>query len=526
MEPSKTKVIKRRNFGVDCRKGIRRSTSLGSKSGSNSSKKNSFFDRTGLKQKNKVLAATLNQTRIQNAALCQKLNQMKGEIFDLKGENVELRREKQAISATARLTESDIQRKLEAIIGPIRTSLQQAYNHTLGLSENMTNSLSMLESLQNHSDRGQNRLSDELAASWFQKSPASSLKKTPQASVPPRVMGFEIHKPKISISRLDMSALNQGMVRPVVRPQQPVQEAEPAPPEEPPEQDDNVDTTNEADMEEPPILIRTRRRQRPMRHPPNMSHLGPLDENVEEEEVEEEEVEQGETVLLFPRLVLERIRLTPTRSSSIASRRQSTGEEVPNRTPSPTPGTSTTSAQQEPDSPRTRESFEDFTRRMGSLDPMEGPSWLFSDNDINNGPKQTKSRDEKRKENSLKARLSSASRKLSIEPENDETEVTLPSQPETEDEIQPEPEVQPEPEAQTEPEVQSESEEPRRRGGSRAAAQAARNSLKEPTLGSKLRQGDPVGNSVYNDFVPGTKRKSDRKSSKGSSKKKKSSDGK
>ena len=73
--------------------------------------------------------------------------------------------------------------------------------------------------------------------------------------------------------------------------------------------------------------------------------------------MEEEEVEQGETVLLFPRLVLERIRLTPTRSSSIASRRQSTGEEVQNRTPSPIPGTSTT-AQQEPDSPRTRESFE------------------------------------------------------------------------------------------------------------------------------------------------------------------------
>ena len=169
---------------------------------------------------------------------------------------------------------------------------------------------------------------------------------------------------------------------------------------------------------------------------------------------------------------------------------------------------------------------------MGSLDPMEGPSWLFSDNDINNGPKQTKSRDEKRKENSLKARLSSASRKLSIEPENDETEGALLSQPETEvevqseTEIQPEPEVQPEAEVQTEPEVQAESEEPRRRGGSRAAAQAARNSLKEPTLGSKLRQGDPVGNSVYNDFVPGTKRKSDRKSSKGSSKKKKSSDGK
>ena len=85
----------------------------GSKSGGNSTKKDSFFDRTGLKQKNKALAATLNNTRLQNAALCQKLNQMNGEIFEVKGEIVELKREKQAIAATARLTESDIQRKLE-----------------------------------------------------------------------------------------------------------------------------------------------------------------------------------------------------------------------------------------------------------------------------------------------------------------------------------------------------------------------------------------------------------------------------
>ena len=50
---------------------------------------------------------------------------MKGEIFDLKGENVELRREKQAISATARLTESDIQRKLEVRISiAIRSSFR------------------------------------------------------------------------------------------------------------------------------------------------------------------------------------------------------------------------------------------------------------------------------------------------------------------------------------------------------------------------------------------------------------------
>ena len=68
----------------------------------------------------------------------------------------------------------------------------------------------MLESLQKHSNRGSNRLSDEIAAGWFQKSPANHLRQTPQASVPPRVMGFEIQtKPKISIvSRFYIAASN------------------------------------------------------------------------------------------------------------------------------------------------------------------------------------------------------------------------------------------------------------------------------------------------------------------------------
>ena len=87
----------------------------------------------------------------------------------------------------------------------------------------------MLESLQKHSNRGSNRLSDEIAAGWFQKSPANHLRQTPQASVPPRVMGFEIQtKPKIRMTRLDMSAL-QGLVPPV---------APAAAPEPPPEQGD------------------------------------------------------------------------------------------------------------------------------------------------------------------------------------------------------------------------------------------------------------------------------------------------
>ncbi len=174
-------------------------------------------------------------------------------------------------------------------------------------------------------------------------------------------------------------------------------------------------------------------------------------------------------------------------------------------------------------------SISDFTRRIGGLDPMEGPSWLFSDTDINNGPRQTKSRDEKRKENSLKARLSSASRKLSIDPENEEAN-RLDEEEAEETEIEAEPDVDVQPEVDVVPEVEVEPEpevEPRRRGGARAAATAARSSLKEPTLGSKLRQGDRASNSVYDDFVPGTKRKSDRKSAKGTGvKKKKSSNGK
>ena len=84
--------------------------------------------------------------------------------------------------------------------------------------------------------------------------------------------------------------------------------------------------------------------------------LGSLEENVqaEAEEEEEVEVEQGETVLLFPRLVLERIRLTP--STRPSSRRQS--EDSSNRAQSPVQGSSTTIPQQAPDTPRSRESFE------------------------------------------------------------------------------------------------------------------------------------------------------------------------
>ena len=132
---------------------------------------------------------------------------------------------------------------------------------------------------------------------------------------------------------------------------------------------------------------------------------------------------------------------------------------------------------------------------------MEGPSWMFNDApEATARPTQpVKTREEKRQENSLKARLSSASRRLSL----DEGESSTDEAPKE--------------------------EEPVRRGSHRAAAAAARTSLKEAPVNTKLRQGDPGSNSVYDDFAPGTKRKSDSSSGSGKSSKsskKKKSDGK
>merc|ERR1712129_592747 len=129
-----------------------------------------------------------------------------------------------------------------------------------------------------------------------------------------------------------------------------------------------------------------------------------------------------------------------------------------------------------------------------------------------NGKSQLPINDRPRRQMKRKIPENEGANRLDEEAEETETEV----------EAEPDVEVQPEIEVELEPEV-----EPRRRVGARAAATAARSSLKEPTLSSKLRQGDRASISVYDDFVPGTKRKSDRKSAKGTVvKKKKSSNGK
>lgn len=251
--------------------------------------------------------------------------------MELREENAELKREKSLITATARATESEIQRKLGEIIGPIKTSIQQAFNHALGLTDNLTNSLDMLESLQQQNNRSRSRISEELASSWFQKSvQQNTSKQTPQATVSPRVNGYEILKPKIRISRLNMEDINlehrqqspQQQVRPQPRRADPGNEA--------PEQDSNIDTTaDEESNSERMYRSRRRRGRSEASRAQNPSSLEALQENSEEENESREEM-----VLLVPRIVLDKVRVTPTRPSSACSRRPS--EDIAHSSPSPT----------------------------------------------------------------------------------------------------------------------------------------------------------------------------------------------
>ena len=439
MDEPKRKVLKRRNFGVKTKRLVvqnksNRSLSL---SGNN--------DKSVVHKKNKVLAMYLNDARTQNAALCTKINSLNGEILELRRENAELRTEKQRITTTARATEAELQMKVDMNVN-IKNNVTKAFDC-------LAATLRCLESSQNRSHLNQSRLREELNSSWFQRT--STLRDTPQATVSPRVSGHEIRKPKIRIARLNMSDIDVNVPVNLSVPDQ--NNTDPSPSiNEPPE------VTEE---EEEPLMIHTRRRP-PTR--PNPSGLDTLEENTDEERNEE-------YILLYPRVILDRIRVTPSRPSSAASRRQSSTVNL-----------------EESETPRSRESFDDFARTLSGIDPMEGPSWLFEEE--SSAQTTTKTRDEKRKENSLKARFSSASRRLSVETEEEQPSEVVPS----EQEQPPEPPLQPPPPAE---------EEPRRRG-SRAAAAAARSSLKEPTLNSKLRQGDPSSTSVYEDFVPGTKRKS------------------
>ena len=178
-----------------------------------------------------------------------------------------------------------------------------------------------------------------------------------------------------------------------------------------------------------------------------------------------------ETVILVPRIVLERVTTT--------------------------------------EMPRVRESNEDFFRRLSGIDALEGPSWLFNESAASPG-RPSDQRKSGQKKNDQRKSDQSLSDQKQIDP--------VPSdQRENEEES----DARPASEAPS----ANETSEPResdiggRKRSSRAAASAA--SYKEPSLNKKMRQGDPNSASVYKDYVPQTKAR--KKSSGGSARSKKNS---
>jgi len=157
-----------------------------------------------------------------------------------------------------------------------------------------------------------------------------------------------------------------------------------------------------------------------------------------------------ETVLLLPRLVLERVTTTET--------------------------------------PRARESNEEFFRRLSGIDAMEGPSWLFNESAAGSGRHSDHRQSGQRQ---------------SVQRQSDQRQSDQRQSANGTSELR-------------------ESDAGSRKRSSRAAASAA--SYKEPSLNKKMRQGDPNSASVYKDYVPQTKAK--KKSSGGKEiQKKKSSEG-
>ncbi len=257
------------------------------------------------------------------------------------------------------------------MLAPVLTSLRQAFDHTLGLSDNLTSAMHMIESQRRRSSQivlgdDANSSKDDSIPTKGRPVPKMSMGNTiregrastsgsnwrppprrsnlnfddkPKSEVSPRVGGHEIHKPSIRIERLDMADYREQLRqeqqggppeppqnggrrqpqrrrarRPQVEEEQDQDDAE----ERETVQDNNVDTTNdqEEEEEEDPPMINFPRPRRRSHVPPNMSIVEEMSaEDESDSDVANISVSRqgsgGETVLLFPRLVLERITLSP-----------------------------------------------------------------------------------------------------------------------------------------------------------------------------------------------------------------------
>ena len=387
----------------------------------NSSRSNSMLHSAAeeeLKKNNAELAKALNLHKEALARLVKEKQEQENEMMTLKMEISELRRASQDPGKL----EVEVERRVREEVGRLQQDLRSAVEHTVGLSTILTRLVtttksraSLVPSAANRSsDVGGSRLRPVVGGgvSWARETspPARQLSK-----VSPMVEGHAISRPRIQLTRMDLSAVQQVNTESELPTEQEEQE-EPSPPPTPAvtvEDTESPNVNNIDDDEEfqptPPLP--------PGRNPFDLTNIReestfledsvlstmeetlvtPNMEVVEEEdsqELDEEREEEEGTSLHLTNLTSTTVRQS-TRLSLRPGQARALSPEA-GRSPvilQPPPGVPGTSpyvlASQEvspaaaaanPASHNNSASFSEsfFLEQMGDIDPREGPSWLFA----------------------------------------------------------------------------------------------------------------------------------------------------
>jgi len=328
--------------------------------------------------KNNQMAEALNQAKIQNGVLKGQIKTLHSENLELRVENAtqrdEMRRQQAStdVSLIQRQAEQELHQKLQLYLEPMMKSLNQALDHTMGLSNNLQQTMQFATALDKKSKSMRNSptKSSVPLATNAQSSPFSRLspskqqdntfnsnadltrtEKRPASSVAqilPMVKGHHISQPKIKMSRVLMSADEIEALR-VQHSRGRVEAPELS---EPPSSNTNSEEDEDDDGEQNDVTSRQQRqRQLRMRNLERREPVADLSVVAEEEEEEEDEdsddeaededVPESRTVaagrprlvldlesVLIPRLVLDRVAI-PTetsgavRASPVGKRRRS-----------------------------------------------------------------------------------------------------------------------------------------------------------------------------------------------------------
>jgi len=326
------------------RKGLKGNDKAGH-NGSSTSRNTSWenFRSTQLNDiqlQNARLAKELNAFKVAKATLTDRIHTLNSEILELKVQNAtqrdEMKRQQESsfdASLAHRQIEQDVQKNLQTVLDPLMKAIHGALDHTVGLSNNLTTSMQLATALdrksktilnspalppRHHGALSPNRhLSNSVSKPPTETEAAAHKKPTSSvAQILPMVKGHHISQPKIKMSRVLMSAEEmanlqrqhqsrssnaEGAVPATVVSSSTEEEEEHSNTSE--NDDDDEERQNQREYQQEMRRINIENRP-----DPEMSAVVEEDETEEEEEEDEDEEEVGsETVVLIPRLVLDRV---------------------------------------------------------------------------------------------------------------------------------------------------------------------------------------------------------------------------